>query len=192
MEQGAYAQAQSYLEQALVADPDNRLALYLRGLCLQARGRFQEAIADFERLTSEPGPYAGEAGVQAADTHLRLNAPDRARRALDDASRAGVRSAAYYTVAGRLALASGDEEGALISFENAIRTDPNFASAYLERGLVHIKREATGQGLEDLDRFLALVGPGGRGSRINEVRALADQLRQAEEGPTPRPTEANV
>jgi len=189
---GAYGEAQGYLDQALASDPNNRLALYLRGLCLQARGRFQDALTDFERLTSEPGPYAGEAGVQAADVHLAMNAPDRARRALDDASRAGSRSAAYYSVAGRLALASGDPEGALIQFDTAIRTDPNYASAYLERALIHIQRDDIAPGLADLEKYLKTAGEGAPGSRIAEVRALAEQLRQAAGGSEARQAEARI
>ncbi len=192
LRQGSYTEAQTYLEQALSAEPSNRQALYLRGLCLQARGRYSDAIADFDKLIADPGPYQAEAGVQAADAHLALNAPDRARRALDDASRAGARTAAYYTVSGRLSLASEDPDGALIAFENAIRTDPNYPAAYLERGLVHVQRDATAQGLADLDKYLQLVGEGGRGSRVGEVKALADQLRQAGQGSEPARTEANV
>lgn len=183
LEQGDFQDAQSRFEQTLAADSRNRQARYLRGLCLQARGRYEDALADFVQLTTEPGAFAAEAGVQAAAIQLTLNAPDRARRALDDASRAGANNAAYHTVAGRLALASEDPEGAMSAFNNAVRSDSRYAAAYLERGLLHIQRDETVDGLADLDNYLQLVGDQGRGTRMNEVRALADQLRQAVQGP---------
>lgn len=179
LEQGAFAEAQSSLETALAADPQNRHAQFLHGLCLQARGRPQEALVDFETLMNTPGDFASEAAIQAADIHISLNVLDRARRALDAAARAGSKPAAFFTAQGRLALASQDEEGALSNFDTAVRTDPSYAGAYLERGLVHIRRDAIAQGLADLDTYLKLVGDGGAGTRIEEVRALADQLRQA-------------
>jgi tetratricopeptide (TPR) repeat protein len=183
LEQGNFPEAQAYLEAALAADQNHRQARFLHGLCLQARGRFQDALGDFEQLASSPGPFAAEAGVQAADVHLTLYAPDRARRALDEAGRAGANSAAYHTAAGRLAMATDDAVRAQSSFDLAIRTDPDFASAYLERGLLHVQQEATQEGLADLDRYLELVGEGARGSRVGDVQMLADQLRQAVQGP---------
>lgn len=180
--QGAFAEAQGYLENALTAQPDNRQARFLRGLCLQARGRNQEALPDFEQLTSTPGDFSTEAAIQAANVHLAANAPDKARRALDPLARAGGKSAAFFAMQGRVALATGDDEGAFQSFDTAVRTDPAFAGAYLERGLLHIRREALGPGLADLDQYLKLVGDRGAGTSVDEVRALADQLRQAAQG----------
>lgn len=179
LEQGAFAEAQVSLESALAADPNSRQARFLHGLCLQSRGRPQEAITDFESLMNTAGEYAGEAAIQAADLHISLNVPDRARRALEAAARNGTKSAAFFTAQGRLALITQDEEGALSNFETAVRTDPSYAGAYLERGLLHIRRDAIVQGLADLDTYLNVVGDRGAGTRIEEVRALADQLRQA-------------
>lgn len=183
LEQGAFQEAQAYLEAALAADQNHRQARFLHGLCLQARGRFQDALGDFEQLTTAPGPFAAEAGVQAADIHLTLNAPDRARRALDEAARAGANSAAFHTVHGRISMAGEDDVRAMSEFDLAIRTDPEYASAYLERGLLHVQQDATVEGLADLDRYLELVGDGARGSRVGDVRMLAEQLRQAAQGP---------
>jgi tetratricopeptide (TPR) repeat protein len=183
--QGAFAEAQVNLEKALAAQPDNRHARFLRGLCLQARGRNQEALPDFENLTSTPGDFATEAAIQAANIHLAANAPDKARRALDPLARAGGKSGSFLAMQGRVALATGDDEGAFQSFDTAVRTDPAYAGAYLERGLLHIRREALGPGLADLDQYLKLVGDRGAGTRVEEVRGLAEQLRQAAQGAPP-------
>lgn len=183
LEQGAFAEAQGNLESALAQDADDRQARFLRGLCLRARARVQEALPDFEALANAPGEFTAEAAIQAAEIHLAQNAADRARRAIEPAARAGEKSAAYFTTQGRIALASGDEEGAMQAFETALRTDRNYAGAYLERGLLNVRREALGPGLADLDQYLTLVGDRGAGTRVEEVRALADQLRQAAQGP---------
>ncbi len=177
--QGAFTDAQVNLEEALAAQPDNRQARFLRGLCLQARGRNQEALPDFETLAGSPGEFAADAAIQAANIHLAANAPDKARRALDPLARGGGKTAAFFTAQGRIALATDDNEGAFQSFDTAVRADPTYASAYLERGLLHIRREAIGPGLADLDQYLKLVGDAGAGTRVEEVRGLADQLRQA-------------
>ncbi len=179
MQQGNLQEAQIQFENALSAEPGNRLARYLRGLAMHARGRFQDALSDFEQLMQSPGPYQAEAAVQAADIQLAMNSPDRARRALDRASRAGATSAAYHTVRGRLATVEGDQGGAMQAFNSAVRADPRYAAAYLERGLLSIRREALERGLSDLDRYLDLVGPGSKSARVDDVRALVEQLRQA-------------
>ncbi len=185
---GEFADAQVALEKALAVQQDNREAHFLLGLCLRARGQMQAALNEFESLTNAPGALTAEAAIQAADIQLNLNAPDRAKRSLDSAARAGVKSAAYYTVQGRISLASGDEEGAMNAFETALRADASYAGAYLERGLLNVRREAVGPGLADLDQYLKLVGDRGEGTRVEEVRALADQLRQAAQGaPVARP-----
>ncbi len=182
LDRGEFADAQVALEGALATQQDNREAHFLLGLCLRARGHMQEALPEFEGLMNTPGAFTGEASVQAADIHLSMSAPDRARRALEASARAGVRSAAYFTVQGRIALASDDEETAMQAFENAVGADAKFAGAYLERGLLNVRREALGPGLADLDQYLKLVGDRGEGTRVEEVRALADQLRQAAQG----------
>ena len=97
-------------------------------------------------------------------------------------ARAGGKTAAFFTVQGRVALATEDNEGAFQAFDTAVRTDPTYAEAYLERGLLHIRREAIGPGLADLDHYLKLVGNQGAGTRVEEVRGLAEQLRQTAKG----------
>lgn len=192
MQEGNLQEAQIRFENALSADPGNRLARYLRGLALHARGRFQDALNDFEQLMQDPGAYRAEAAIQAADIQLALNSPDRARRALDQAERAGADSAAYHTTRGRLAIAEGDEGGALQAFSTAVRTDPRYAAAYLERGLLNIRREALERGVADLERYLELAGPESQGTRVADVRALVEQLRQATAETSEAPAEGGT
>lgn len=179
---GQFTDAQAELEKAIAAQPDNREARFFLALCLRAQGRAQESLTEFENVANTVGPFAAEAALQAAEVQLGLNAPDRARRSLESSARSGGKTAAYFTVQGRVSLATGDEESAMQSFESAVRADASYAAAYLERGLLNIRREALGPGLADLDRYLKLVGDRGQGTRIEEVRALADQLRQAAQG----------
>jgi tetratricopeptide (TPR) repeat protein len=183
LQRGEFAEAQTALEKAVGADANNREARFFLGLAFRALNREQDALTELQNIADSPGAYAPEAAIQVAEIQLELNAPDKARRALDAAARAGTKNAAYYTVLGRVMMATDDPEGAMQSFETAVRTDKTYAAAYLERGLLHIRREALGPGLADLEQYLKLVGNGGQGTRVAEVRALAEQLRQAGEAP---------
>jgi len=179
--EGASREAQIQFERATEIDPNDRAARYYRGLALQARNRLDEALRDYDQLTAVAGDFEAEANVRSAEIHLAQGAPDRARRALDKASRAGADSAAYHTAMGRVAVTERDIGRALQAFQTAIRIDPRFAGAYLERGLLEIQREELAEGIRDLETYLELVGDQREGTRYGEVAALVEQLREASE-----------
>lgn len=96
MSKGNYAQAETYLNQALALNPNNPYALLNRGAVYQNTGRLDEARADYDRLMAlDPDERAGSdtteslGGTPLADIagdNLRLlrqkkNERARARRA---------------------------------------------------------------------------------------------------------------
>jgi len=129
-------------------------------------------------MSQEKGKYAKEATIQAADNYVSLNNTDKARQVLERASTMGQPTAQYHTVRARLLQASGDDVGAQDAIKLAINADPAYAPAYLENGLMYIKRDALTEGVEQLDRYLSLVGENAEGTQAKQIRELVNQLQQ--------------
>ncbi len=182
MKEGLFLDAQTHFDSALALRQNDPYIRYLRALCLQARARGQDALTEFESIARDRGAFAMEATVQVAQVYLSMDMPDRARKALEQAGKLGGSGAAYSTVQGRILALGGDEAGAVNAFRRAIDSDPAYAGAYLERGLLHVKNEDLGNGLRDLERYLQLVGSNVQGTRAADIRALTEQLRQATQG----------
>lgn len=182
MKAGRFQDAQDHFDAALALRENSPLVRYLRALCLQARTRQQEALNEFEAIARDRGAYAMEATVQAAQAYLSMAMPDRAKQAIEQAGRLGGSGAPYYTIRGRVLALNGDDSGALNSFRRAIDADPRYAAAYLEKGLLHVRNDNLTGGLSDLERYLELVGSNVQGTRAADIRALAEQLRQATRG----------
>ena len=64
------------------------------------------------------------------------------------------------------------------AFESAISRDPNYAPAYLERGLLFVKSDVIDEGLRSLERYLELIGDDTAGTMAFEIKTLTEQLRQ--------------
>jgi len=182
VQSGDFVRADEYLQEVLQADPINQLARYLLGLTLSSRGKANEALAQFQSLIKANLGYEGQAAVQAAGLQLLLNDPDGAQRSISIARRSNEESPAYYTVQGRIYVANEYSEQARRSFDTAIKMDPSYASAYLERGLFHIAQSDLDSGLNDLNSYLKIVGSDMNGTRVREIRMLATQLHNTLKG----------
>lgn len=182
MKEGQFQAAQQHFESALALRENSPLVRYLRAVCLQARTRQQEAVREFEAIARDRGAYAMEATVQTAQAYLSMDMPDRARQAIEQAGKLGGSGAPYYTIRGRVLALDRDDSGALSAYRRAIDADPRFAAAYLEKGLLHVRNDNIAGGLRDLERYLELVGSNIQGTRAADIRALAEQLRQATRG----------
>lgn len=184
MKEGRFQDALAHFDSALELrqNSPSPYIRYLRALCLQALGSRPDALTEFEAIAGDRGAFAMEATVQVAQVYLSMDKPDRARQALDQADKLGGSGAAYFTVRGRILTLNGDESGALNAFRRAIDSDPAYAGAYLERGLLYVRNEDLGNGLRDLERYLQLVGSNVQGTRAADIRELTEQLRQATQG----------
>ncbi len=184
MQEGRFEDAQAHFERALSLRQNHPYIRYLRAICLQARSRQQDALTEFEAIARDRAAYAMEATVQAAQVYLSMDMPDRARQAIEQASRLGGSGAAYFTIRGRILALDGDDSGAISTYRRAIDADPRYAAAYLERGLLYVRNDNLEGGLSDLERYLKLVGGKVQGTRAADIRALTEQLRQATQGRT--------
>nr|HPO17448.1 tetratricopeptide repeat protein [Candidatus Hydrogenedentota bacterium] len=164
------------IKSATDATPD---ALFFYALCLQANKLDTEAITEFDRIANTNGPYAGEAAVQMALAYLQQENTDRAAEYVRRATQQGYSSAKLLTIQGRLELLRGDSNAAIQAFRNATQKEPDYAAAHLELGLAYVNRSSITDGIEELKRYLELIGANRAGTRAEEVELLVTQLQQA-------------
>lgn len=177
---GNFRQALQELNAALAANPSNPAARYYRGLAHAATNRDQQAMQDFEFLVNAGGPYAYEAGLEAARVQVRQNDPGRASDYLMRASRHSSEvTAEHLLLQGLAALGQNNQREAERSFSKAIEMSRNLAEAHLERGLLYIQQDRIQAGIADLQRYVQLVGPDLTGTEVVEIRELIRQLRSA-------------
>lgn len=173
---GDFHPAELLLKQILEEDPANALGRYLLGLTIHAQGRANEALTQYQLLIRADNGYEGEAAIQVASLQLVLNHIDEAQRAMSVARRAKLFTPTYYTVQGRLYMANESPDQARQAFTTALKMDPSYAPAYMERGLYYIAQSNFKAGLEDLKRYLNLLGPNMQGTKARDIRMLANQL----------------
>lgn len=179
IQQGQFREAEIGLREALAENSQNDLGRYLLGISLHSLGRANEALNEFETLSRGQGDYSAQGSVQAASIRLLLGDIDSAERAISTARRSNYESPAYFTVLGRVHMATNLTSDARNAFDTAIRMDPTYAPAYLERGLLSVKEDNLTDGIRDLNDYLNLLGRDTRGTKANEIRLLTNQLQRA-------------
>ena len=148
-------EAYNSLKQAAALDPENPAVNYAMGaVCLQRRDP-SEAVPYFRKYAAlEPqdprGALAlGLAWFKAGD--FASARPELARAA----GRASTAAAANYFLA-RIAREENDVEQALALVDQALQAKPDYADAWAERGLLHLRKRELGEAEKDLRRCLEL------------------------------------
>jgi tetratricopeptide (TPR) repeat protein len=186
--QGKFDEAEPYLSQEAQTDKNNRAAQFFNALCMEAKGQNQEALREFEAMAGaqvKPGvpgqqlPYATEAALHAAQLTLAQGDAKKAGDMVEALVTGGISSPAIYTLRGRVFLAGNADDKAREAFKKAIELDATFAPAHLEIGLLHVKQQNLKDALQELGKYLELVGANTPGSRAEEVQAVVAQLQQA-------------
>jgi tetratricopeptide (TPR) repeat protein len=190
--QGRFDEAQPYFDKLLGVGKANPTAQFFRALCLQARGLTKEAIAEYETISRDGGAFAARAALQSAQLHLSQGEAERAGQALEKASQLGADAAPLHTARGRLHALRGDLTQAQEAYKAAIQSDPGYAAAHLENGLVYIKRQVFTEGIRELERYLELAGADREGTRTEAIQEFVQQLKQtlSTGGPTHEPRES--
>ena len=57
--------------------------------------------------------------------------------------------------------------------------DGEYAPAHLEMGLIQVKREVLSEGLQELERYIEIVGPTRAGPNLERTKELIEQLKFA-------------
>ncbi|HOZ46692.1 MAG TPA: tetratricopeptide repeat protein [Candidatus Hydrogenedentes bacterium] len=154
------------------------VAKFFHGMCLALSGRHSDALIELEALGLQRGPFAVEASLQAAHLYLVNGDIERAREAIRRADEYGGSGPALETLRGRVEAATGQFRPAQEAFKRAILADENYAPAYLENGLVYIKREVFSEGIQQLEKYLTIIDPDMPGAHGPEVEMLVAQLKQ--------------
>ena len=181
--EGRTGEAAPYLAEAAERDKRNVLAQFFHAAALEAEGNALEALTVLEAVSKTSDVLAGEAAVRASSLYLAQGNYEKARECISRAENASMNTAAFHTTRGRVFLAAGEVDRASESFAKAREVDPQYAGAYLETGLLHIRKQAFKEAIEQLEKYLELAGTGNAGARTEEVAALVEQLKQAATGP---------
>lgn len=181
--EGRTAEAAPYLAEAAERDKRNALAQFFHAAALEAEGNALEALTVLEAVSKTTDPLAGEAAVRASSLYLAQGNYEKARECISRAENASMNTGAFHTTRGRVFLAAGETDRASESFAKAREVDPQYAGAYLETGLLHIRRQEFREAMEQLGKYLELAGGGNGRARTEEVAALVEQLKQAATGP---------
>jgi tetratricopeptide (TPR) repeat protein len=179
IEMGRFAEAQKHLAQAvnLGGRNVNAAARFFHGVALRALGRPDEALAEFDILAKAGGPYQVDAAVQGAQVFLERGNVARARETLESVGQQAAGDAGFYTTRGRLFVLNDEDARAQEAFQQAIQNNPRHAAAYLELGLLRLKNGQFGEALQQLSRYLELIGEDAADPQVQQIRTLVDQLR---------------
>jgi tetratricopeptide (TPR) repeat protein len=117
-------------------------AMHMLGALRAQQGRFDEALASFDRMLAAQ-PESFEANLGRANALYRLNRFDAALTAYDNAVAIRPRHASALNNRGNTKLALGHFEAALVDYDAAIALKPHGAEAHYNRGnaLVEMKRD---------------------------------------------------
>jgi len=159
---------------AVALHPESGLVRLFHANHLREEGRFEEAVASYDRALALGVHRAAEAHNGRAASHQALGHRDAARADADLAVALAPRNAGYHLNRG-LVRAEGDLPGALSDFSRALRLDPGLAPAYYSRAVAY---QALGQragAVADLERALSLGLPG---SQAADARRRLAALRK--------------
>lgn len=154
---------------------------FFHAVCLRQLRLTQEATQALTAIRDARGDFASQAALELALMALEAGDVDQAEENLRQAQAKGPVSAKLQTVQGKIYLAKGQEVEAQSTFKQAIQTDPNYAPAHLENGLLYVKRTITDEGIKELRKYLELAGDTVAGG-VPEVRLLLSQLEQTNPG----------
>lgn len=178
LRRGNYEQAIAVLGPARAELPDDPRAPFFHALALQHAGLAEEALAEFERLSTGTGPYAGQAALQMATLYLKMDSLDRAGASIRRATELGLSSARMLTLQGRVHALQGNNGEAEESYRRAMQAEPDYPAAHLEMGLLQVSRNALPEGIRELERYIELARAAGGEGRVNEIEVMVIQLRQ--------------
>lgn len=161
---------------ALVKENERAYDLHeLLGDAYRQLGRIDEAIGEYEYAALlnpiVPGPH-----LSIAEVHLERGAPDRARAALEEATRRAPASFDVAMVTGRVLEAEGRLADAMAVYEKAVAA--NGANPRPRRLLADAALKAGQHGLAET-QYAALLAMGYQPSRTNVVLGRLAEMRGA-------------
>ena len=153
--------------------PDNPRAYNNRGRALGDLGRFDEALADFNR-TLALNPANSDAYNNRANILVQRGQLDEAiadcNRALALAPRMDYQVSRIYFNRGTALVRKNQLDPAIQDFNEAIRYEPNHESAHFNRGIAYAAKGEYGRAIDD---YTFVLGANANNSRALNNRGIA-------------------
>lgn len=149
-----------------------------RGRALQAEGKFDEAIKEYERAVSL-NPRYGDAYEGMGDSYDAKGDYDRALKYFDKVIELKPRDAAGYDNRGDVYFKKGLYEKAITNYGNVIELSPRDNLAFVNRGKAYYKNGDSARALKDYDEALR-INPGDGAAYFNRGLAYDDAGRYDE------------
>jgi tetratricopeptide (TPR) repeat protein len=180
-------EAYNALKQAVALDPENAAANYAMGAVSLHRRDPSEAVPYFRKYASlKPDDPRGPLGVGLAWFRARELAS--ARPELERAARSPSTAAAANYFLARIAREENDVDQALVRVDQAIQARPDYADAWAERGLLHLRKREFGAAEMALQHCLELDADNYLGNL--HLLALYQRTRDEREAEQSRRVEA--
>ena len=180
LRKGNFESASGRFQEVLRIDRNDQGAQYYQAVARQGLGLKPEALGTFEQLMRmDQSPYSLDAALRAAAIYLEDGDADRAMDAVERAARQGANSASFHTIRGRVLARMQNDTQAQDAFRSAVQADSSYAPAHLENGLMYVRRNMFSEGIRALERYLETIDPTLPDARVEQIRALIEQLRQS-------------
>ena len=154
--EGDFVAALTYTGEAIRLQPYHTEAYYLRARLLGSAGAYDEAIRHCQAILGAE-PLHDEALLELYNFAQSAQRPDIAAEALQRRLRRGPNSAEFRNLLGLMLHATGDIEGALAAYDDAIAQAPEMPLYYNNRATILYHLERYQDALKALDHSLKLL-----------------------------------
>lgn len=155
VEENLAQEAYTSLKKAVALDPNNPYYHYAFGAVAVQREYPREAIPAFQRYCElKPHDLRGKLALGAA--YFYSHESELARKELEAVAKYGETAVGAHYFLGRIANQEGNFSEALRELKQALEKSPEYAEAYAELGLVHLKQRNYAQAEEALLRALGI------------------------------------
>lgn len=151
---------------------------YLYALTLLNSNLTTDAIIELDKIRNSENPYSAEATLNLAEIYLSQENLSKAEELIQSVRNKGNQSPKSYLIEGRIATLNNDFAKAQQCFSTAIQRDPNYAPAYLENGLLYIRRGILKEGLNNLKDYVKIVKNTFPKYPVADIEVLIEQIEQ--------------
>ena len=156
-----FVTAQEYLDAAYELAPRNPLVLRNKGWLEESQSNYEDALTWYEAALKE-APYRYDIHIERGRQYgAGLNNYEEAVKSYQSAVDI-YRTALTLDALGYAQFLSGDPLIAIRTLDDAIEMDPNYALAYIHRGLVYYARLNYEDAAPDLEKGVTLLGDSAR------------------------------
>lgn len=143
------------LKKAVSLDPNNAYYNYAIGAVALQREDAGEAIPYFQKYCQlKPNDPRGRLALGSA--YFASHDDDNAQKTIKPVANDPVTAAGAHYYLGRIANQQGNYPEAISQLQIALKVEPNYADAWAEMGLVHLKQKDYQQARDELQKALAL------------------------------------